>query len=146
MDVCRISSDGLRFVLYHPDGGKGVPIEEEPPDLPPGGADSIFSYENLPEKHWKKYQYAARFVQMVKAKTPKITYYSEKAKCQLMETLEDYEASFYSGKLKLLILTEVFVLYVTDMVKKYEGQTLQNDIEADSQFIISISFFLQLDC
>ncbi|EAT38772.1 AAEL009360-PA [Aedes aegypti] len=97
VDVCRISSDGLRFVLYHPDGGKGVPIEEEPPDLPPGGADSIFSYENLPEKHWKKYQYAARFVQMVKAKTPKITYYSEKAKCQLMETLEDYEASFYSG-------------------------------------------------
>ncbi|KXJ68237.1 hypothetical protein RP20_CCG004887 [Aedes albopictus] len=97
VDVCRISSDGLRFVLYHPDGGKGVPIEEEPPDVPPGGADSIFSYENLPEKHWKKYQYAARFVQMVKAKTPKITYYSEKAKCQLMETLEDYEASFYSG-------------------------------------------------
>nr|XP_019933307.2 serine/threonine-protein kinase PLK4 [Aedes albopictus] len=97
VDVCRISSDGLRFVLYHPDGGKGVPIEDEPPDVPPGGADSIFSYENLPEKHWKKYQYAARFVQMVKAKTPKITYYSEKAKCQLMETLKDYEASFYSG-------------------------------------------------
>lgn len=98
VDVCRISADGLRFVLYHPEGGKGVAIKDEPPDVPPGGADSIFSYENLPEKHWKKYLYAARFVQMVKAKTPKITYYSEKAKCQLMETLEDYEASFYTGK------------------------------------------------
>ncbi|KAL1373838.1 hypothetical protein pipiens_001684 [Culex pipiens pipiens] len=97
VDVCRISSDGLRFVLYHPDGGKGVAVKDEPPDLPPGGADAIFSYEHLPEKHWKKYAYAARFVQMVKAKTPKITYYSERAKCQLMETLEDYEASFYSG-------------------------------------------------
>ncbi|XP_055530528.1 serine/threonine-protein kinase PLK4 isoform X2 [Wyeomyia smithii] len=96
-DVCRISSDGLRFVLYHPDGGKGAPVKDEPPDLPVGGADNIFSYENLPEKHWKKYLYAARFVQMVKAKTPKITYYSEKAKCQLMETLEDFEAMFYSG-------------------------------------------------
>lgn len=97
VDVCRISSDGLRFILYHPEGGKGVAVKDEPPDLPPGGADSIFSYECLPEKHWKKYMYAARFVQMVKAKTPRITYYSEKAKCQLMETLEDYEASFYSG-------------------------------------------------
>uniref|UniRef100_A0A1Q3FX01 Serine/threonine-protein kinase PLK4 n=1 Tax=Culex tarsalis TaxID=7177 RepID=A0A1Q3FX01_CULTA len=97
VDVCRISADGLRFVLYHPDGGKGLAVKDEPPDLPPGGADNIFSYENLPEKHWKKYAYAARFVQMVKAKTPKITYYSERAKCQLMETLEDYEASFYSG-------------------------------------------------
>ncbi|XP_053685006.1 serine/threonine-protein kinase PLK4 [Sabethes cyaneus] len=96
-DVCRISSDGLRFILYHPEGGKGAPVKDEPPDLPAGGADSIFSYESLPEKHWKKYMYAARFVQMVKAKTPKITYYSEKAKCQLMETLEDYEAMFYSG-------------------------------------------------
>ncbi|XP_055594774.1 serine/threonine-protein kinase PLK4 [Uranotaenia lowii] len=98
VDVCRISADGLRFVLYHPgDGGKGVSVKDEPPDLPPGGADSIFSYESLPEKHWKKYMYAARFVQMVQAKTPKITYYSDRAKCQLMETLEDFEACFYSG-------------------------------------------------
>ncbi|XP_062561172.1 serine/threonine-protein kinase PLK4 [Armigeres subalbatus] len=120
VDVCRISSDGLRFVLYQPDGGKGVPVEEEPPDLPPGGADSIFSYENLPEKHWKKYQYAARFVQMVKAKTPKITYYSERAKCQLMETLEDYEACFYSG-------TKI-VKSPQDGVKMvdYNGTTIRN--------------------
>ena len=74
-----------------------MPIANDPPDLPATGADSIFSYENLPEKHWKKYIYAARFVQMVRAKTPKVTYYSDKAKCQLMETLEDYEATFYDG-------------------------------------------------
>ncbi|XP_058462904.1 serine/threonine-protein kinase PLK4 isoform X2 [Malaya genurostris] len=97
VDVCRISSDGLRFILYHPEGGKGSVVKDEPPDLPSSGADSIFSYESIPEKHWKKYMYASRFVQMVKAKTPKITYYSEMAKCQLMESLEDYEVSFYSG-------------------------------------------------
>ncbi|XP_058177593.1 serine/threonine-protein kinase PLK4 [Anopheles ziemanni] len=97
VDVCRISSDGLRFVLYHPGGSRGVPIKNEPPDLPLAGVDSIYSYENIPERHWKKYVYAARFVNMVKAKTPKITLYSEMAKCQLMETLLDYEVVFYDG-------------------------------------------------
>uniref|UniRef100_A0AAG5D598 Serine/threonine-protein kinase PLK4 n=1 Tax=Anopheles atroparvus TaxID=41427 RepID=A0AAG5D598_ANOAO len=97
VDVCRISGDGLRFVLYQPGGSRGIPIKNEPPDLPAVGVDSIYSYENIPEKHWKKYVYAARFVEMVKAKTPKITLYSEMAKCQLMETLKDFEVAFYDG-------------------------------------------------
>lgn len=75
----------------------GSRIQDCPPDLPESGADSIYSYENLPSKHWKKYIYAYRFVQMVRSKTPKVTYYSSQAKCQLMETLEDFEAAFYDG-------------------------------------------------
>lgn len=74
-----------------------MPIKEEPPDLPLNGTNLIFSYENLPSKYWKKYMYASRFVQMVRAKTPKITYYSDKGKCQLMETLEDFEVNFYDS-------------------------------------------------
>ncbi|XP_053672993.1 serine/threonine-protein kinase PLK4 [Anopheles nili] len=97
VEVCRISGDGIRFMLYQPAGSRGVPIKDEPPDLPTRGVDAIYNYEDIPEKHWKKYVYAARFVQMVKAKTPKITLYSEKAKCQLMETMKDYEVVFYDG-------------------------------------------------
>lgn len=97
IDVCRISSDGLRIVLYQPNNGKGVKVQDRPPKLPSNGADHMYSYENLPEKHWKKYMYAHRFVQMVKAKTPKVTFYSELAKCQLMENLEDFEMCFYDG-------------------------------------------------
>lgn len=96
-DVCRISSDGLRIVLYQPLNGKGVKIVDQPPPLPHNGADHIYSYDNLPEKHWKKYKYAHRFVQMVRAKTPKITFYSELAKSQLMETLDDFEMCPYKG-------------------------------------------------
>lgn len=96
-DVCRISSDGLRIVLYQPNNGKGAKIQDSPSDLPGNGADNMYSYENLPEKHWKKYMYAHRFVQMVRAKTPKVTFYSELAKCQLMENLEDFEMSLYKG-------------------------------------------------
>lgn len=35
---------------------------------------------------------------MVQAKTPKVTFYSTRAKCQLMESRVDYEANFYGGE------------------------------------------------
>ena len=95
VDVCRISADGLRIVLYHPETGQIVGTE--PPALPTNGADHLFSHDNLPAKHWKKYLYAARFIEMVKAKTPKVTFYSSKAKSQLMESGRDFEANFYDG-------------------------------------------------
>ncbi|KAI5741249.1 hypothetical protein M8J76_011793 [Diaphorina citri] len=82
-EVCRISSDGLRVALYTPGGSsRGVPVRDAPPPLPPGGADLIFSYESLPRPHWKKYMYAARFVGLVRAKTPKITLY----RCKLTKS------------------------------------------------------------
>nr|CAD7392615.1 unnamed protein product [Timema cristinae] len=97
-DVCRISGDGLRVILYHA-GNDGVPLKHCPPELPPNGADAIHSFESLPQKYWKKYLYASRFVELVKAKTPKVTYYSEKAKCLLMENTPDpdFEVAFYNG-------------------------------------------------
>ncbi|KAK9508910.1 hypothetical protein O3M35_006351 [Rhynocoris fuscipes] len=97
-EVCRISSDGLRIVIYKPEG-RGTPVSETPPPVPQSGADSIHSYENLPEVHWKKYIYAARFVSLVRAKTPKITLYTQQAKCTLMENSPDpdFEAVFYTG-------------------------------------------------
>lgn len=106
-DVCRISNDGLRIVLYQP---KGVIAQDHPPELPIDGADHIYSYENLPQKHWKKYLYAHRFVQMVRAKTPKVTFYSEQAKCQLMEDLNDFEMNFYKGGKVLKNITNGFKL------------------------------------
>ncbi|XP_066156659.1 serine/threonine-protein kinase PLK4 isoform X2 [Euwallacea fornicatus] len=96
-EIMRISPDGLRIVMYEPEGGRGVPPSEETPPLPGQGADKIYSIENLPEKHWKKYMYAFKFVELVRAKTPKVTYYSDKAKCLLMENLTDFEGCFYEG-------------------------------------------------
>lgn len=42
--------------------------------------------------------YAFKFVDLVRAKTPKVTYYTDKAKCLLMENLVDFEACFFEGK------------------------------------------------
>ncbi|CAG7709739.1 unnamed protein product [Allacma fusca] len=98
-DVLRISPDGMRIILYQPNRGKGQLVGSEPPILPEQGADAIYNYDNLPEKHWKKYCYASRFVDLVKSKTPKITYYSSSAKCFYMENGPDadFEACFYEG-------------------------------------------------
>uniref|UniRef100_A0A669B1T6 Serine/threonine-protein kinase PLK4 n=1 Tax=Oreochromis niloticus TaxID=8128 RepID=A0A669B1T6_ORENI len=56
-------------------------------------------YEDLPEKYWKKYQYASKFVQLVKSKTPKVTLYTKYAKVMLMENSPnaDLEVCFYDG-------------------------------------------------
>lgn len=97
-EVFRISPDGLRIIIYKPENGKGTQPSSVPPPLPSNGTDNIFSFENLPEKHWKKYMYASQFVDVVKAKTPKVTNYTDKAKCLLMENLNDFEAYFYDGK------------------------------------------------
>lgn len=96
-EVCRISPDGKRIVLYEPDSKDEYP-GLNPPPLPVQGTDHIYGLENLPEKHWKKYTYAKKFVDLIRAKTPKVTFYTDKAKCLLMENLIDFEACFYEGK------------------------------------------------
>lgn len=46
--------------MYQPNNGRGAAVAETPAPLPHKGSDSIYSYENLPAEHWKKYVYAAR--------------------------------------------------------------------------------------
>ncbi|KAL4613229.1 serine/threonine-protein kinase PLK4 [Arapaima gigas] len=96
-EVLRISSDGSTVTIYQPSDGKAPPLLQCPPSPP----ENIFicSYEDLPEKYWKKYHYAIKFVQLVKSKTPKVTLYTKYAKCMLMENSPnaDVEVSFYDG-------------------------------------------------
>uniref|UniRef100_A0A8C9Z1D9 Serine/threonine-protein kinase PLK4 n=1 Tax=Sander lucioperca TaxID=283035 RepID=A0A8C9Z1D9_SANLU len=96
-EVLRISCDGSMVTIYQPNGGKGFPVLDCPP-APPEDI-LICSYDDLPEKYWKKYQYASKFVQLVKSKTPKVTLYTKYAKVMLMENSPnaDLEACFYDG-------------------------------------------------
>ncbi|XP_061712330.1 serine/threonine-protein kinase PLK4 [Cydia pomonella] len=95
VEICKISKDGMKIVIYSVDNNKDKPKLDLEHDPKP---DEIFTYHNLPQKHWKKYLYASRFVDLVKAKTPKITLYSALAKCQLMENGADIELFFYNGE------------------------------------------------
>lgn len=96
-EVLRISSDGSMVTIYQPNDGKGFPLLDHPP-APPENI-LICSYDDLPEKYWKKYQYASKFVQLVKSKTPKVTLYTKYAKVMLMENFPsaDLEVCFYDG-------------------------------------------------
>uniref|UniRef100_A0A3B3BIC5 Serine/threonine-protein kinase PLK4 n=1 Tax=Oryzias melastigma TaxID=30732 RepID=A0A3B3BIC5_ORYME len=96
-EVLRISSDGTMVTIYQPNGGKGFPVLDHPPAAPEDIL--ICSYDDLPEKYWKKYQYASKFVQLVKSKTPKVTLYTKFAKVMLMENSPnaDLEVCFYDG-------------------------------------------------
>eukprot|EP00092_Neocalanus_flemingeri_P027274 GFUD01029578.1.p1 GENE.GFUD01029578.1~~GFUD01029578.1.p1 ORF type:complete len:936 (-),score=285.22 GFUD01029578.1:126-2933(-) len=112
-EVMRISGDGDRIVVYSPgEGGRGegVTVGQTPPAIPTGGADAFYSYQTLPQKYWKKYQYAARFINLVKASTPKMTLYTSQAKCYVMENEgRDFEMYFYSG-VKVTLISGVVKL------------------------------------
>lgn len=102
IEVIRISSNGMKITTYIPNGKKGVLLTSQPPPLPcHSKSASTYLYCSLPFKYWKKYQYAARFVDLVRKKTPKITLYTKLAKCMLMENSPnaDFEACFYDGKI-----------------------------------------------
>lgn len=91
----------MQVLLYSPEQGRGSPLSDVPPPVPPGGADSVHSYHSLPSRHHKKYIHAARFVRLVRAQTPKVTCYTELARCVLMENSpnNDFEVNFYLGNL-----------------------------------------------
>jgi len=99
-EVLRISQNGMKIAVYQPNGKSGVPLTSQPPS-PHAGSESTCTYlfSNLPSKYWKKYQYATRFVHLVRKKTPKVTMYSKHAKCMLMENFPhpDFEVCFYNG-------------------------------------------------
>ncbi|XP_025417517.1 serine/threonine-protein kinase PLK4 [Sipha flava] len=99
VEVIRISSDGQHMVIYKPNKERGIALHEEPPPIPEKGADEVYSYESLPQHHWKKYAYAAQFVKLIASKTAKVVFYSDKAKCLLMEDGKAFEAHFYNGSL-----------------------------------------------
>ena len=113
VDACRISEDGMRVVLYTVNGGSGGPVvAERPYDVPASRAVTFYSYDTLPSNSWRKYIYASRFVEVVKAKTPKITCFSNLAKCYLMEN-GNFEATFYdTGEISLaiFIILDIFLL------------------------------------
>lgn len=93
----------LQIKIYKPNGGKGCPLGSQPPALPPSESAHLkhFAHETLPKKLWRKYSYASLFVTNIKAKTPKVTLYTKRAKFQLMEN-GDVEVTFYNGKSNLI--------------------------------------------
>eukprot|EP00158_Paraphelidium_tribonemae_P007978 Partr_v1_DN28419_c0_g1_i7_m41558 putative Polo-like kinase len=86
-----ISGDGKTILFYTKPIGENWSVYSKP--------THTCSPSTIPEKYVKKYKYAAKFVDVVRSKTPKVIYYSPQAKCLLMENgpLADFDANFYNG-------------------------------------------------
>lgn len=59
VDVFVVSADGQDINVFQPNHDQGVPVGNQPLSLTVPHTNS-FTYNTLPEKYWKKYQYAAR--------------------------------------------------------------------------------------
>ncbi|VDN97225.1 unnamed protein product [Rodentolepis nana] len=89
VEVMGISPDGNVVVIYYPNGGRGVPPNSDSPvSAYEGDTCKVYRLAQLPEKYWKKYQFVSRFISMAKMHTPKVTLYTSRAKCILMERVE----------------------------------------------------------
>lgn len=72
IEVMRITSDGMKVTIYSPNGKMGVPLGDRPPDVSPSAVS--YNVSVLPQKYWRKYQYAEDFVSKVKMRTPKVSH------------------------------------------------------------------------
>uniref|UniRef100_A0ACB8E872 Uncharacterized protein n=1 Tax=Sphaerodactylus townsendi TaxID=933632 RepID=A0ACB8E872_9SAUR len=133
-EVMRISCDGNGITVYHPNEGKGFPLKDRPPSLPEDL--NSYSFDNLPEKYWKKYQYAAKFVELVRSKTPKVTFYTRYAKCMLMENCPpaDVEICFYDGA---KIHKSAGLIRVIEKSGKAYTLKEETDLENDMQIYVN---------
>ncbi|KAK5609756.1 Serine/threonine-protein kinase plk4 [Crenichthys baileyi] len=138
-EVLRISCDGSMVTIYQPNGGKGFPVLDSPP-APPEDI-LICSYDDLPEKYWKKYQYASKFVQLIKSKTPKVTLYTKYAKVMLMENSPgaDLEVCFYDGAKTHKTSELVRVVEKTGKSYTVKGEVGLSGLSPDSRLYVELS-------
>ncbi|XP_039263219.2 serine/threonine-protein kinase PLK4-like isoform X2 [Styela clava] len=96
-EVLRISEDGKNIKIYTPKLKTDDNSNDRVPSPTPECSD--FTPENVPSRYINKYRYLAKFVTLVRSKTPKVTLFTSKAKCMLMENdpNADLEVCFYDG-------------------------------------------------
>uniref|UniRef100_T1JCE3 Serine/threonine-protein kinase PLK4 n=1 Tax=Strigamia maritima TaxID=126957 RepID=T1JCE3_STRMM len=109
VDGCIISPDGLKMTVYS-DNINRERIQ--------------FSFNEIPAKHWQKYSNAQRFVNVVKANTPKITFYTSESKNCLMENSpnSNFETTFVTGG--KVSVTPLGTIIAEKDVKSYTVQSL----------------------
>ncbi|GFS93612.1 hypothetical protein NPIL_702271 [Nephila pilipes] len=96
-DVCVISTDGMEIKMYKP---KNTPLGNSPPPFPNSPEEvKFYSYKTLPKSHWKMYFMGKVFVDVLRARTPKVTFFGKNAKCAMMENAPDpdFKMDFYDG-------------------------------------------------
>ncbi|KAK4472859.1 hypothetical protein MN116_004071 [Schistosoma mekongi] len=148
VEVMGISSTGQIILIYKPNMGNGVLLNANsldvsqthlvdfettnfgsPPPARPGDPLAFFTLSTLPQKYWRKYQFVSKFIQMVRAHTPKVTLYTDKAKCMLMENGPpgDFVTEFYNSGTRVLCTSDGS-LRITQTTVHYDSSQVNGDI------------------
>lgn len=98
--------------------------------LQKSGKIHSYELENLPSIHWKKYIYAWRFVELVKAKTPKITFHCQK-KGSCINSI-DSKGNCHSILKCVLMESRSFEATVFDHSKKSKFKISIDDLENEA--------------
>ena len=117
-------ADGNETFDISPDGKK-IEISRQ-------NEKRTYSHGQLPTKYWSKYNYACKFVNIVREQTPKITKYSDKAVCRLMENGPEpnFEMTVYSNGAKISYHASkgIKIFWPNNgQVEQYSSQTLKLD-------------------
>ncbi|KFD54188.1 hypothetical protein M513_04965 [Trichuris suis] len=81
-----LSSSQGSFLKVSPDGRKIIAYQMNS-ESDGYASRQVFTFDTLPTKYWKTYQLAFNFVQLIRAKTPKVTLFCDEGKCHLMEDM-----------------------------------------------------------
>ena len=115
VQVFHVTSDGMTIYI-------GIPKQKRPlseDGIPINCTNEFcrdiqrYSFNDLPHKYYKKYKHLRTLCDVIRSKTPKVTIYSELAKCILFEnasanihTSGCYEAKFYKPESKVELMYE----------------------------------------
>ncbi|KAH9513968.1 hypothetical protein Btru_031863 [Bulinus truncatus] len=125
-ELFHVSPDGKHVEVYQSLEGvaaiDGNPVSSQP--------EKVFKYPDMPEKQWKMYQHAFKFVDVIKSKTAKVVLMTDRARCMLMENLpfQNFQASFNDGV--TILLTESKVT-----ISEADGSSISFDITLTSSHV-----------
>ncbi|ESO12347.1 hypothetical protein HELRODRAFT_187844 [Helobdella robusta] len=99
--VTFISGDGQQIKYFACKSGEEMLLRPDKPVVNlaspvPNVPCEVYTFNQLPKNLWNIYKYASQFVNTVRSVTPTVIYYTDKAKCMLMEN-NRFVANFYDG-------------------------------------------------
>ncbi|XP_055953721.1 serine/threonine-protein kinase PLK4-like [Argiope bruennichi] len=116
-EVFIISTDGMKIKMFKPP--KNTPLDDNhPPPLPDDPKEiKHYNYQNFLKTYWRRYLLAKKFVDTLRAKTPKLINNGENAKFYVMENSPDpvFRMDFYDGG---SVVKKGNKIYITKFEKK----------------------------
>ncbi|BFZ24227.1 hypothetical protein BsWGS_27266 [Bradybaena similaris] len=142
--LIRISSDGMQIDVFNiaetATSIDGCPASSQP--------NQVYSYPDMPEKLWKKYHHAYKFVEVMKSVTPKVTLLTDRARCKLMENAPNahFQASFHHGVTLLFSRMKVTLTEHDGSSLTFHEDLASSHVSADTLALLEYSLQCRDQC